>query len=272
MADKVAFVKEVSTYLERAVVTDRHTGRQFKPSQKLLWVTDPATISRKLRDPATLTDKDVRAICATLISWQCITHRKRLLYLFDLGDYRLSDHEWSEEPWKSLIDDTIPLQQPEWLSVQNASFEDWKHNEPVKWLCNTKTGWVKPAPGKGGGKKALEIGGNWDNREWVYCRTRETQDIRVVPGSKICLSFWAKKTQEGKHPERSKYVEVFFHDGFEWGWGFGQDVTNTDDWVHYETEWWTVPANVQKVSVGAVAYKDGAFHVDDIELRMRTGK
>ena len=73
MVDKEAFVKEVRAYLDRAVVTDKRTGRQLEPTQKLLWDTDPATISRKLSNPESLTGKDVRAICATLIYWQCIT-------------------------------------------------------------------------------------------------------------------------------------------------------------------------------------------------------
>ena len=268
------FGEAVQAYIRKGLVTDKRKpgNGSFKPTQQRLAYecdTQPETLSRKLSGSVPLTDYDKRAIGSIFIWWGLITRRTQLQRLFDLASYTLPEAYWLEEPWKSLLDDTIPLKQPDWLPIQNASFEEWRNDEPAKWLCNIKTGQVKPAPGRAVGSTALEISGNWDNREWVYCRTRETQDIRVVPGSKLSLSFWAKKTQEGKHPERSKYVEVFFHDGFEWGWAFGQDVTNTGDWAQYETEWWAVPANVQRVSVGVVVYKDGAFQVDDIELRMR---
>lgn len=271
------FGEVVQAYLKEGLVTDkRKPGKgSFKPTQQRLadeCGMKPETLSRKLSGSLQLNDYDIRAIGSTLIWWGLITHRTRLQRFFALAPYTLPDAYWLEKPWKSLLDDTIPLQQPDQLPIQNASFEDWKNDAPAKWLCNIKTGWVKPVPGRVARSKALEIGGNRDNREWVYCRTRETQDIRVVPDSRISLSFWAMKTQEGKHPERNKYVEVFFHDGFEWVWGFGQDVTNTGDWAHYETEWWDVPATVQKVSVGVVVFKDGAFRVDDIELRVRVSK
>lgn len=270
MTNQKAFGEAVRSYLREGMVTDRRNGSRFRPTQVLLaqgWTAEE-TLSRKLNGVQPLTENDILAISSTLIYWGCITRRSQLQRLFDPLDYTLPDTYWTGEPWKHLFDDTIPLKQPDVLPIQNASFEEWKHNEPTKWLCNTKTGWVKQAAGRVAGCKALEIGGNPDNREWVYCRTRETQEIRVTPGSKISLSFWAKKTQEGKHPERSKYVEVFFHDGFQWVWGFGQDVTNTGDFAQYETEWWDVPSTVQKVSVGAVVYKDGAFQVDDVALRM----
>ncbi|HLX57996.1 MAG TPA: hypothetical protein VKR83_13320 [Ktedonobacteraceae bacterium] len=270
MNNQRAFGEAVRSYLKEGIVTDRRNGSRFKPTQVALaqgWTAEE-TLSRKLNGLQPLYENDILAISATLIYWGCITHRSQLQHLFDPLGYTLPDTYWTGEPWKYLFDDTMPLKTPDWLPIQNASFEDWKNNEPTKWLCNTKTGWVKPVPGRTAGSIALEIGGNPDNQEWVYCRTRETQEIRVTPGSRISLSFWAKKTLEGKQPERSKYVEVFFHDGFQWVWGFGQDVTNGGDWAFYETEWWAVPVNVQKVSVGAVAFKDGAFQVDDIALRM----
>jgi hypothetical protein len=272
--DQKAFGEEVRYYLREGVVTDRRNGSRFKPTQVRLaegWTAEE-TLSRKLNGSLQLTEYDIRTISVTLIYWGCITRRSQLLHLLDHVSYQLTEKEWAQEPLKSLFDDTIPLKAPDLLPIQNANFEDWQHGTPAKWLCNTKTGWVRQVPGRVAGSSALEVGGNRDNREWVYCRTRETQHIPVTPDSRISLSFWAKKVQEGEHPERSKYVEVFFHDGFEWRWGFGQDVTNAGDWAHYETEWWDVPSMVQKVSVGVVVFKDGTFQVDDIALRMLVGQ
>lgn len=271
-SDLQTFKEEVQSYYGWPEVTCRRDKRRGPLTQELLaWemYTDAATLSRKLSGAQRVTGKDVQDIGAALVYLGRITRRTQLQHLFGHISYQLPEHERGQEPWNHLLDDTTPLRQPEQLPIQNASFENWKHDEPVKWLCNTKTGWVKPVPGRTVGSTALEIGGNRDNREWVYCRTRETQEIRVVTGSKISLSFWARKTQEGTHPERNKYVEAFFHDGFQWVWGFGQDVTNTGDYVQYQTEWWDVPTNVQRVSVGAVVYKDGAFQVDDVALWIR---
>lgn len=274
-----ALGEAIQAYLKKEkLVTDKRRREKgsFKPTQALFAEacgTPIATMSRKLNDAEPINNDDARIFTATLIWWGLVTRRSELEQLFDLAGYTLPERYWQEEPWKSLPDDTIPLKQPDVLAVQNASFEDWKNGTPTKWLCNTKTGWVKQVQGREArGSCALEVGGNRDNREWVYCRTRETQDIPVVLGSKVKLLFWGRKVQEGKNPERSKYVEVFFHDGSGWVWGFGQDVTNSDDWAHYETEWWDVPATAQKISVGAVVYKDGSFQVDDIALHMRTDK
>ncbi len=277
MADKKTFKEEVQSYFGRSKVSSkRFPGRQSKPTQEFLaseLYMQPETLSRKLNGSQPLTDDDVRDIGSILIYWRCVTRRKQLLHLFDLAGYTLPNNDWLEEPWKSLIDDTQPPK-VEILPLRNASFEDWKDKRPIQWLCNTKTGRIQQVPGRETkGSNALEIGGNADNQEWVYCRTRETQELPVVPNSRVSLSFWAKKIQEGRHRERSKNVEVAYYDGFGWQWLFAQELAEVaDEWVHYETEWWPLPADAQKVAVGVVVYKDGAFQVDDIELRVRVGK
>jgi hypothetical protein len=275
MANRKAFKREIQSYFAGSIVSSRRDDprRHDKPTQEFLaWElrVQPETLSRKLNGSQSLNGDDIYAIGSTLIYWKRITRRTQLDRLFEYADYQLAEKEWLEEPWKYLIDDTQPLK-PTLLPLHNASFENWKDGLPVKWQCNTKTGWVAPVPGREAeGGKALEVGGNTDNQEWVYCRTRETQTIPVVPGSKIKLSFWAKKTQEGKNPERMKFVEIAYYN-FGWEWKFAQDITDNADkeWAHYETEWWDIPATVQKVAVGVVVYKDGAFHVDDMELHMR---
>jgi hypothetical protein len=276
MVDLKAFKEEVQSYFGWPEVTGRRDGRRGQLTQEFLareMYSNAATLSRKLSGKEPLTGEDVRGIGSVLIYLRRITRRKQLLHLFDLAGYTLPDDDWLEEPWKRLIDDTQPPK-VEILPLRNASFEDWKDKRPVQWLCNTKTGWIGQVPGSETKEsKALEIGGDAANRGWVYCRTRETQELPVVPGSRVSLSFWAKKTQEGRHPERSKNVEVAYYDGFGWQWLFAQELAEVaDEWVHYETEWWPLPTHAQKVAVGVVVYKDGAFQADDIALRVRLDK
>jgi hypothetical protein len=279
MTDLKAFKKEVESYFGGSDVTSRRDDprRRDQPTQRFLaheMYTDPATLNRKLNGTSKqyLTGPEVRDIGSILIYWKRITRRKQLQHLFEHVGYTLSDDDWSNEPWKSLIDDSQPPK-VEILPLRNASFEDWKNEIPAKWLCNTKAaGWIVQVPGRATGSKALEIGGYATNREWVYCRTRETQELPVMPNSRVSLSFWAKRTQEGSHPERSKNVEVSYYDGFGWQWLFAQELAEVaDEWMHYETEWWPLSADAQKIAVGVVVYKDGAFHVDDLELRIREG-
>lgn len=277
MADLKAFKEEVQSYYGGPEVTGRREPRRRgQLTQELLaWemYTDAATLSRKLSGVQRLTSKDILDIGSTLIYLGRIKRRTQLLRLFELGGYSLPEEDWPEEPWKNLIDDTQPPKVA-LLPLRNASFEDWTHGLPSQWTSNTKTGWIHQVPGRETkGSKALEIGGNADNQYWVYCRTRESQELPVVAGSRVSLSFWAKKTREGKHPERSKNVEVAYYDGFGWQWLFAQELAEAaDKWVPYETEWWPLTANAQKVAVGVVVYKDGAFQVDDIALRVRMDK
>lgn len=276
MTDKQTFKEEVQSYYGGPEVTGRRVPRRRgQLTQELLaWemYTDAATLSRKLSGVQHLTGKDVHDLGSALIYLGRIKRRKQLQRLFDPASYALLDGDWLEEPWKSLVDDTQPPK-VEILPLRNASFDDWKNGLPSQWLCNTKTGWIRQVPGRETkGSKALEIGGNADNREWVYCRTRETQELPVVPGSKVSLSFWAKKMREGRQPERAKNVEVAYYDGFAWQWLFAQELAEAAaEWMLYETEWWPLPADVQKVAVGVVVDKDGAFQVDDIALRVRGG-
>lgn len=286
MTEERTFGEEVNSYLTGRMETDRHSGSRVKATQARLaeeLSVVKETLNRKLKDPQKLTDDDIRLIGETLIWWGLITRRSKLQRLFDLADYTLPDEYWREEPWKSLPDDTIPFKQPDLLPLQNPSFEDWEHDRPVQWECNKKTGKIRRVPGRDAeksklwglktkGSSALEIIGDRDNREWVYCRTRETQELPVAPGSRIGLSFWAKKTQEGKDPERAKFVEVFYYDGSQWQHLFSPEVTHDGDWRQYTSEWWPLPTDAQKVAVGVVVRKDGAFQVDDIELRMRRDK
>ncbi len=158
---------------------------------------------------------------------------------------------------------------PKLLPIRNSSFEVWKDGAPAEWFCKATTGWISQVQDmEASGNKVLEIGGNTDNKEWVFCRTRETQSIPILPNSQLKLSFRAKKVEEGMNPQRKKYVELFYHDGSGWTWGFGKDVTDTQ-WTLYETEWWYLPVNAQQVSVGVVVEKDGAFRIDGVELHMR---
>jgi tetratricopeptide (TPR) repeat protein len=112
MSDRQTFHEEVRSYFDRSTVTTRRVPRRrSKPTQDLLayeLYIAKATLSRKLRSVYPVTEQDVRGIGATLIYWKRITRRSQLHRLFSLGGYPLSEDEWHEEPWDSLIDDTPP--------------------------------------------------------------------------------------------------------------------------------------------------------------------
>lgn len=275
MAEQATFKEAVQSYFGRKMVTDKRTGKRFEATQARLaaeLVMTPETLSRKLKDPSRFTNDEVRLIGETLIWWGLLTEGGQLQRLFEPVGYVLPDDDRSREPWKRLLGDAPPPQ-PVAVPLQNASFEEWLDGKPTLWQCNTKTGWIRQVPGRAGeGSSALEIGGNADNQHWVYCRTRETQDISVVPGSKIRLSFWARKTAAGKDPAKEWNVEVAYYVDDGWKWEFSLELTDKfmdETWRHYAMEWWDVPPSVTKIAVGVVVYKDGAFQVDDIALHMR---
>jgi hypothetical protein len=257
------------------MVTDKRTGKRFEATQARLaaeLALTPETLSRKLKDPSRFTNDEVRLIGETLIWWGLITEGDQLQRLFEPVGYVLPADDRRREPWKRLLGDT-PTPQPVVVPLQNASFEEWQDGKPAAWRCNMKTGWIRQVPGRERkGSSALEIGGNADNQFWVYCRTRETQVIPVVPGSKIRLSFWARLLEEGKASGRERNIEVAYSIDDTWQWAFSLELTDRvmdDTWQQYSMEWWDVPPYVEKIAVGVVIYRDGAFQVDDIELHMR---
>ncbi len=278
MPEQATFKEAIQSYFGRKMVTDKRTGKRFEATQARLAVElaiTPETLSRKLKDPSRFTNDEVRLIGETLIWWGLLTEGDQLQRLFTPVGYVLPDDDRSREPWKRLLGDT-PTSQPVTVPLQNASFEVWQDGKPALWRCNTKTGWIRQVPGRAGDESsALEIGGNADNQGWVYCRTRETQDIPVVPGSKIKLSFWARLLEEGKDPDRERNVEVAYAVEGAWQWAFSLELTDrlmNDTWQQYSMEWWDVPRHVEKIAVGVVVHKDGVFQVDDIALHMRTDR
>lgn len=275
MSEQKTFKEALQSYVGRRMVTDKRTGKRFEATQIRLaeaLALREETLSRKLKYPSRLTNDEVRGIGETLIWWGLITESDQLQQLFGRVEYALPDDDWQREPWKRLRGEAPPSQ-PTILPLQNAGFEDWDNERPIAWHCDTKTGWIRQVPGRTGeGSSALEIGGNPDNQYWVYCRTRETQEIAVVPGSKLQLSFWARLLEEGHHPSRESNVEVAFSVDDAWQWAFSLELTDTfmdETWRQYAMEWRDVPLSVEKIAVGVVVRYDGVFQVDDISLHMR---
>ncbi|HEU5378095.1 MAG TPA: hypothetical protein VFV38_21950 [Ktedonobacteraceae bacterium] len=275
MPEQSTFKEALQSYFGRKMVTDTRTGKRFEATQIRLaeaLVLREETLSRKLKDPARFTNDEVRRIGETLIWWGLLTERNQLQQLFRHVGYLLPNEDWHQEPWRRLLG-TAPPSLLILLPLQNAGFEAWDNERPVAWHCDTKVGWIRQVPGKDGeGSSALEIGGKADNQYWVYCRTRETQDISVVPGSKIQLSFWARLLEEGKASGRERNVEVAYFVDDAWKWEFALELTDRlmdETWRHYAMEWWDVPPLVTKIAVGVVVCYDGAFQVDDIQVRMR---
>jgi hypothetical protein len=275
MVEQTTLKEVIQSYFGRRMVTDKRTGRRFEATQIRLaeeLSLREETLSRKLGDPSRFKNDEIRRIGETLIWWGLLTERDQLQQLFGYVGYTLPDEDWQREPWKRLLG-AAQLSPPILLPLQNAGFEAWDGERPVAWHCDTKTGWIRQVPGKNGeGSSALEIGGNADNQYWVYCRTRETQDISVVPGSKLQLSFWARLTEEGKDPARERNVEVAYFVDDAWQWAFSLELTDRlmdETWRQYAMEWWDMPPSVEKIAVGVVVRYDGAFQVDDIQVRMR---
>ncbi len=275
MSEQQTFKEAFQSYFGRKMVTDKRTGKRFEATQRRFAEElgmASETLTRKLGDPSRFTNDEMRRIGETLIWWGLLTERDQFQYLVAPVGYTLPDEDWQREPWKRLLGDAL-ASQPIILPFQNTGFEDWDNERPVAWHCDTKTGWIRQVPGKDGeGSAALEIGGNPDNLYWVYCRTRETQDIAVVPGSKLQLSFWARLLEEGHNPGRERNVEVAYYVDDAWKWEFSLELTDRfmdEAWRHYAMEWWNVPSHVDKVALGVVVRYDGAFQVGDIVLRMR---